>query len=307
MDNRYEVIVIGAGPAGMTAAIYAKRAGLNAAMIEFDAPGGKMVKTFEIENYPSYSEVNGADLSMKMFEHTQSLEIPYLYGNVIKIEDGKIKKVICADGSVYEGKSVIVATGTKEKLLNVPGEKEFTSKGVSYCAVCDATFFKDKDVAIVGGGNSALEEALYLSDKVNKIYIIIRRDVFRAEESIQDKILNNPKIEIIKKHVPVEILGDSKVNGFVIENVDTKERTTLNVEGIFPYIGSYPNTAFLDGLGISDEAGYILTNDRMETKVAGIFGAGDCNKKELRQVVTATSDGAIAGQNAYHYVRENFE
>lgn len=304
MDNRYDVIVIGAGPAGMTAAIYAKRAGLNVAMLESMAPGGKMVKTFDIQNYPSYSEVNGADLSMKMFEHTQNLNVSYLYGDVVNITDGEYKKIKCADGSEYEAKAVIIATGTKERLLNIPGELELASRGVSYCAVCDATFFKGKDVAVIGGGNSALEEALYLAEGVNKLYIIIRRDVFRAEEIVQNKVLNHPKIEIIKKHIPVEITGDKKVDGLVIENVDTKEITKLNVDGIFPYIGSIPNTSFVSDLNITDENGYILVNEKMETKVPGIFSAGDCNKKELRQIVTATSDGAIAGQNAYHYIKD---
>lgn len=304
MDNRYDVIVIGAGPAGMTAAIYAKRAGLNVAMLESMAPGGKMVKTFDIQNYPSYSEVNGADLSMKMFEHTQNLNVSYLYGDVVNITDGEYKKIKCADGNEYEAKAIIIATGTKERLLNIPGELELASRGVSYCAVCDATFFKGKDVAVIGGGNSALEEALYLAEGVNKLYIIIRRDVFRAEEIVQNKVLNHPKIEIIKKHIPVEITGDKKVDGLVIENVDTKEITKLDVDGIFPYIGSIPNTSFVSDLNITDENGYILVNEKMETKVPGIFSAGDCNKKELRQIVTATSDGAIAGQNAYHYIKD---
>lgn len=304
MDNKYDVIIIGAGPAGMTAAIYAKRAGLDVAMLESMAPGGKMVKTFDIQNYPGFAKINGADLSMNMFEHTQKLGVPYLYGDVVKIEDGEYKKVICVDGNVYTAKAIIIATGTKEKLLNIPGEIKFTSRGVSYCAVCDASFFKDKTVAVIGGGNSALEEALYLSEQVAKLYIIIRRDVFRGEETVQEKVKNHPKIEIIKKHIPVEITGDTKVNGLIIENVDTKERTVLDVDGIFPYIGSVPNTSFVKDLGIVDEAGYVLVNERMETAVAGIFSAGDCNKKELRQVVTATSDGAIAGQNAYHYVKD---
>lgn len=200
MDNRYDVIIIGAGPAGMTAAIYAKRAGLNVAMLESMAPGGKMVKTYDIQNYPSYAEINGADLSLKMFDHTQSLGITYLYGDVIKVEDGDLKKIICADGNEYFSKAVIIATGTKERLMNIPGEEKYTSKGVSYCAVCDATFFIGKDVAVVGGGNSALEEALYLAERVNKLYIIIRRDVFRADVIVQKKVLEHPKIEVIKKH-----------------------------------------------------------------------------------------------------------
>jgi thioredoxin reductase (NADPH) len=303
MDKRYDVIVIGAGPAGMTAAIYAKRAGLDVAMLEYNAPGGKMVKTFEIENYPSFININGADLSYKMFEQTQALGAEYLYGDVVDLIDGDIKTIITEDGSEYKASVVIIATGTKERLLNIPGEEKFTSKGVSYCAVCDGAFFKDKTVVVIGGGNSALEESLYLAQFVKKLYVVIRRDVFRADELVQEKVMENPKIEIIKKHIPIEILGDDKVNGIILENVDTKERVTLETDGIFPYIGADPNTSFVKDLGITDENGYILVNEEMETDIKGIYGAGDCNVKTLRQIVTATSDGAIAAQNAFHYIK----
>lgn len=303
MDNRFDVIIIGCGPAGMTSAIYAKRAGLSVAMIEYDAPGGKMVKTFDVQNYPSYEEINGADLSMKMFEHTQALQATYLYGKVVEIIDGEYKKIVCEDGNTYEAKAVIIATGTKERLLNIEGESRLLSKGVSYCAVCDGAFFKGKDVLVVGGGNSALEEALYLAELVNKLTIVIRRDVFRADQSVQDKVKAHPKIEIIQKHVPVEILGDTHVTGVILENVETKQQSTMAVDGIFPYIGADPNTQFAKSLGILNEAGYVIVDAHMATSVPGIFSAGDVNEKELRQIVTATNDGAIAAQSAYHYIK----
>ncbi len=304
MDNRFDVIIIGAGPAGMTAAIYASRSGLSVGMLESSAPGGKMVKTFEIANYPSYLEINGADLSYKMYEQTQNLGVTYLYGDVIEVEDGELKVVKCSDGSEYKGKTVIIATGTKERLLDIPGEIKYTSRGVSYCAVCDGAFFKNKKVVVIGGGNSALEESLYLTQFVEKLYIVIRRDVFRGDEYVVNKILQNPKIEVIKKSIPIEILGDDKVTGITLENVDTKERTTIDVEGVFPYIGADPNTAFVKDLGITDLNGYIIANSEMETAIPGIYGAGDCNFKTLRQIVTATSDGAIAAQNAFHYINK---
>ncbi|NLC97089.1 MAG: thioredoxin-disulfide reductase [Erysipelotrichaceae bacterium] len=303
MDKRYDVIIIGAGPAGMTAGIYAKRAGLDVAMLENAAPGGKMVKTFEIENFPSFTNINGADLSYKMYEQTQALGVDYLYGDVIDVIDGDIKTIITDDGNEYKANVVIVATGTKERLLGIPGEVEFTSRGVSYCAVCDGAFFKNKTVVVIGGGNSALEESLYLTQFAKKVYIVIRRDVFRADDIAQDKVCSNPKIEIIRKHIPIEIIGDSKVTSIVLENVDTKERTTLETDGIFPYIGADPNTSFISSLGITDEAGYVVVNKEMETSLPGIYGAGDCNIKTLRQIVTATSDGAIAAQNAFHYIK----
>lgn len=304
MSKIYDVVIIGAGPAGMSAAIYAKRAGLSVGMIEYSAPGGKMVKTAEILNYPSFTQINGVDLSLKMFEQVQNLEVDYLYGEVIDLKDGNIKEIICKDGTVYQGKVVIVATGTNPNPLNIPGEDTFISKGVSYCAICDGSFFKNKVVAVIGGGNSALEESLYLTQFVDKLYIIIRRDVFRAEAIIQEKVLKHPKIEIIRNHIPIEIKGDDKVDTLCIQDVQTKEITELKVDGIFPYIGATPSTAFLKHLDVLDDRGYIVVNDKMETTVPGIYGAGDCNVKHLRQIVTAVNDGAIAGQNSYHYLND---
>ncbi|MEA4874451.1 thioredoxin-disulfide reductase [Anaerorhabdus sp.] len=304
MDVQYDVIIIGGGPAGMTAAIYASRAGLKVAMLEREAPGGKLIKTFEIQNYPSIKEMNGADLAYQMFEHSTHFGAEYLYGDVNKIEDGEIKKVISSDGNTYTAHTIIIATGTKERLLNIPNEKELTGKGVSYCAVCDGAFFKNQVVTVIGGGNSALEESLYLSQFASQVNIVIRRDVFRAEPIIQAKIENEPKIHVIKKHLPVEILAeDGKVGAIVLEDVETKEITTIETKAVFPYIGADPNTDFAKDLGITDEQGYILVDDHMETKAKGIYAAGDCIDKVLRQVVTACGDGAVAAQSAFHYIK----
>lgn len=304
MDVQYDVIIIGGGPAGMTAAIYASRAGLKVAMLEREAPGGKLIKTFEIQNYPSIKEMNGADLAYQMFEHSTHFGAEYLYGDVVKIEDGEVKKVISSDGNTYTAHTILIATGTKERLLNIPNEKELTGKGVSYCAVCDGAFFKNQVVTVIGGGNSALEESLYLSQFASQVNIVIRRDVFRAEPIIQAKIEQEPKINIIKKHIPVEIIEkDGKVGAIVLEDVDTKERMTVETKAVFPYIGADPNTEFAAGLGITNEQGYILVDDHMETKVKGIYAAGDCIDKVLRQVITACGDGAIAAQSAFHYIK----
>ncbi len=303
MDVQFDVVIVGGGPAGITAAIYATRAGLKTAMIEKDAPGGKLVKTYKIENYPGIKEVNGADLAYQMYDHATSLGTEYLYGDVVKIEDGEAKKVICADGTEYTSKTIIIATGTQERLLNIPNEKELTGKGVSYCAVCDGSFFKDQVVTVIGGGNSALEESIYLTQFASKINLVIRRDVFRAEEAIQECVEKHPKINIIRKHIPTEIIGtDGFVSAIVLENVDTKEKQTIETKGIFPYIGAFPITSSAEGLGITNTQGYIVTNESMETTVPGIFAAGDCVDKQLRQVVTACSDGAIAAQKAFHYI-----
>ncbi len=304
MDIQYDVIIIGAGPAGMSAAIYASRAGLKTMMLEVSAPGGKLIKTFSIENYPSIKQESGADLAYQMFEHATSFGAEYVYGDVKEVKDHHdYKEVICQDKS-YTCKSVIIASGTTEKSLGLANEQRLVGKGISYCAVCDGALYRGKDVAIIGGGNSALEEAIFLTQFVNKVYIVIRRDVFRADKIIQDKVLNNEKIEIITKHVPHRILGEDHVEGIELENVDTKELMTIEVAAIFPYIGLTPNTAFAKELGITNEQGYILVDSNMETKVKGVFAAGDCIDKPLRQVVTACSDGAIAGQKSYHFIND---
>lgn len=304
MERRYDLIIIGAGPAGMSAAIYGSRAGLKTAMLEEGAPGGKLIKTAEIQNWPGIKQESGADLAYEMFEHSTNFGAEYLYGSVIKIEDGEWKKITCDDGTVYEAKSVIVATGTKERMLNIPGEEANVGRGVSYCAVCDGAFFKEKPVAVIGGGNSALEEAQYLTQFASKVYIVIRRDVFRADAIIQASVEANDKIEVVRSSVPVAVHDDgTRVTSLVIKNVNTGETSELAVSGIFPYIGLDPATSFLEGLDVLDEHGYILTDDNCETKVKGIYGAGDVIVKKLRQVVTAANDGAIAAQHAFHQIK----
>lgn len=304
MDKQYDVIILGAGPAGMTAAIYGSRAGLSCAMIEMAAPGGKMVKTYEIQNWPGIKEISGADLAYQMFEHSTQWGAEYLYGDVTEIRDGEIKQVICRDGTVYQGKTVIIATGTRERLLNIPNEQKLTGRGVSYCAVCDGSFFKDQPVTVIGGGNSALEESLYLTQFASKVTVVIRRDVFRAEPVIQKAIEDNPKIEVIRSHVPVEIVEkDGKVGGIVLKNVNDGTLTTLTTSAVFPYIGADPCTEFARALPILDERGYVIVNDKMETACRGIYGAGDVTVKNLRQVVTAANDGAIAAQQAFHQLK----
>lgn len=305
MDIQYEVVIIGAGPAGMAAAVYASRAGLKTAMLEKSAPGGKLVKTNEISNYPGFVTSGGPDLAFKMFEHSTAFGAEYLYGDVTRIHDhGNLKEIALADGSSVFTKAVIVATGRDERLLNIPGEQRYTGAGVSYCAVCDGAFFKNQEVAVIGGGNAALEEAMYLTQFASKVHIVIRRDVFRADEIVQKQLEENEKIHVIKKHVPVEILGeDGKVCAIVLKNVETQEETTLAVNAVFPYIGQDPGTSFVDHLDILDDQRYILTDERMATKVPGIYAAGDVIHKTLRQVVTATSDGAIAAQSVFHDLR----
>lgn len=304
MERVCDLIIIGAGPAGMTAAVYASRAGLKTIMLEAGAPGGKLVKTYEISNWPGIKSTSGVQLAMDMFEHSTTFGAEYAYGNVVEIKDGELKSVICDDGSVYMAKAVIVATGTQERLMNIPGESENVGRGVSYCAVCDGAFFTDDEVAVIGGGNAALEEALYLTQFASKVYVIMRRDVFRADDIVVNEVKNNQKIELLQKYIPVSIEDDgSKVSSLTLESVESKEKKVLNVKGIFPYIGAVPVTAFLKDLNVLNDHGYMIVNDHMETKVSGIYGAGDVTDKVLRQVVTAVNDGAIAAQDAFHKIK----
>ena len=304
MTKDYDFIIIGAGPAGMAAAVYASRAGMRTALLEAGAPGGKLLKTHKISNWPGTKEEPGSQLAMDMFEHSTSFGAVYEYGNVTEILDGDRKQVICEDGTIFTAPAVLVATGTQERLLNIPGEQEHIGKGISYCAVCDGAFFRDKETAVIGGGNSALEEAVYLTQFASKVTVVIRRDVFRAEPVIQKAIEDNPKIEVIRSHVPVEIVEkDGKVGGIVLKNVNDGTLTTLTTSAVFPYIGADPCTEFARALPILDERGYVIVNDKMETACRGIYGAGDVTVKNLRQVVTAANDGAIAAQQAFHQLK----
>lgn len=302
MERQYDLVIIGAGPAGLSAALYGSRAGLKTLILENGAPGGKLIKTNQISNYPGVKTIEGTQLAMDMFEQATSFHAEYAYGEVNKID--KDKNVYLSDGTSVHGEAIILATGTKERLLNILGEKENLGHGVSFCAVCDGAFFRDKDVVVIGGGNSALEESIYLAGLVHSVTIVIRRDVFRAEEHIQRQVEENSKIHIIKKHIPTQILSsEGKVSGIELENVDTHEKQVIECSGIFPYVGQDPNTDCVEDLGILNERGYVVVDKDCQTNVSGIYAAGDVVDKELRQVVTACNDGAIAAQHAFHKIK----
>lgn len=301
MTREYDLLIIGAGPAGMTAAIYASRAGLKTAMVEAGAPGGKLLKTNDIRNWPGIRSQAGAQLAMDMFDHSTSFGAAYEYGKVTKILDGNKKQVFLEDGTILLAPAVLVATGTKERLMNIPGEEKNIGKGISYCAVCDGAFYRGKEIAVIGAGNSALEEAIYLTQFASKVWLLMRRDVFRGEQITVEAVKADPKIEILQNVIPTQVLDNGDhVNGLEITHTKTGEKRILSIWGIFPYIGSDPVTGFLKDLDVTDENGYLLTDASMETKIPLLYGAGDVCKKELRQVVTAVNDGAIAAQAAFH-------
>ena len=302
MEPLYDVAIIGAGPAGMTAAVYASRGNLKTVMIERGIPGGQMANTEEIENYPGFDHILGPDLSSKMFAHAKKFGAEYKYGNVQGIEDGGQVKIIDIGNEKVKAKTVIIASGAEYRKLGIPGEQPFSGKGVSYCAVCDGAFFKGKELIVVGGGDSAVEEGIYLTRFAKKVTIVHRRDTFRAQKIIQNRAFQNEKIAYVWDTEVQEILGDTKVTSVMVKNNQTNAKEKMTCDGVFVYIGMNPLTKPFASLGILNEEGYIMTNDRMETTVSGVFAAGDVRHKELRQVVTATGDGSIAAQMAQAYL-----
>jgi thioredoxin reductase (NADPH) len=304
-EKIYDVIIVGAGPAGMTAAVYTSRANLSTLMIERGIPGGQMANTEDVENYPGYEHILGPELSTKMFEHAKKFGAEYAYGEVKEIIDGEEYKTIVTGNKQYKARAVIIATGAEYKKLGVPGENELGGRGVSYCAVCDGAFFKGKDLVVVGGGDSAVEEGVYLTRFANKVTIVHRRDELRAQKILQDRAFANEKIDFIWSHTVKQIHAkDGKVGSVTLVSTKTGEEREFPCDGVFIYVGMVPLTKPFEKLGITNENGYIETNERMETKIPGIFAAGDVREKSLRQIVTATGDGSIAAQSAQHYVEE---
>ena len=295
----YDTIIIGSGPAGMTAALYAARSNLKVALLERGIPGGQMNNTSDIENYPGYANISGPELAEKMFEPLEKLGVEHLFGYVKKIEDhGNVKKVFTED-EVFETKTVIIASGAFHRHLGVLGEEELNSRGVSYCAVCDGAFFRDEDLLVVGGGDSAVEEAVFLTRFAKTVTIIHRRDELRAQKVLQDRAFANEKIRFIWGSVVKEIKGDKRVSSVIVENVKTGEISEHEFGGVFIYVGLEPVSEFVKDLGITNEAGWIVTDNHMKTAISGIYAIGDVREKNLRQVTTAVGDGAIAGNEVY--------
>ena len=291
----YEVIIIGGGPAGLTAGLYTSRSRFNTLLIEIGLLGGQMTTTEVIENYPGFPQgINGDELSRLMEEQAKRFGLEVVSQEVVEVKLEGERKLVKTDESTYLCEALIICTGTEYRKLGIPGEKEFTGKGVSYCATCDGAFFKDSQIVVVGGGDSALTEALFLTKFAKELTIIHRREALRGTKIYQERVLSNPKIKMLWNSVVQKIKGDSIVRSIVIKNVKTGEIDEFNTEGVFLFVGVSPRTQFLKNLITSDEAGYIVTDENCETSIKGIFAAGDCRKKLLRQIATAVGDGAIA-------------
>ncbi|RLL46625.1 thioredoxin-disulfide reductase [Oceanobacillus piezotolerans] len=304
-ENVFDVIIAGAGPAGMTAAVYASRANLRTLMIERGIPGGQMANTEDVENYPGFDSILGPDLSNKMFDHSKKFGAEYAYGDITEVIDNGTYKIIKAGNKEYKTKAFIIATGAEYKKLGIEGEEDLGGRGVSYCAVCDGAFFKQKHLVVVGGGDSAVEEGVYLTRFADKVTIIHRRDELRAQKILQQRAFDNEKVDFIWDTVVKKINGpEGKVSSVTLENVKTGEQFDFDADGVFIYIGLVPLSGPFVSLGITNDEGYIPTNEHMETKVPGIYAAGDIREKQLRQIVTATGDGSIAAESAIKFVEE---
>lgn len=304
MAKSYDVIVIGAGPGGMTAALYASRSNLSVLMLDRGIYGGQMNNTAEVENYPGFKSILGPELGEKMYASATQFGAEYGYGTVTSIEDQGTTKLVHTDEGDFEGRAIIIATGSEHKKLGVPGEEEFSGRGVSYCAVCDGAFFKNKEVVVIGGGDSAIEEGIYLTQLASQVTVIHRRDQLRAQEILQKRAFDNDKMKFIWNAQVQTIEGDDKkVTGVTYTDKVTGQAQQIDASGVFIYVGIDPMTEAFKDLDILTPAGWIKTDDHMATKVPGIYAIGDVREKDLRQITTAVGDGGIAGQEVFKYIQ----
>ncbi len=314
MNKLYDLVIIGAGPAGLAAGLYGARAKMSTLIIEKDKTGGQIVTTHDVANYPgSIPEASGPKLVARMVEQCKEFGAEMIKDNIVEVDLDEDIKVIKGEKSEYRGKAIIIATGASPKKLGAPGEKQLTGKGVSYCATCDGDFFTDLEVFAVGGGDTAIEEGMFLTKFAKKVTIVHRRDKLRCAKSIEEKAKSNPKMEFMFNTKVKELIGDGILEKVVFENLDTGEVFEYEADeddgtmGVFVFVGMDPQTdIFRDKIDM-DSRGYIITDENMKTNIPGVFAAGDCRVKTLRQVVTATNDGAIATINAEKYIENEFE
>ncbi len=301
-----DLVIIGGGPAGLAAAVYGRRAGLSTVVLEKGNFGGAINRTDEIENYPAIAHTSGPEIGKMFREHAAAFKTEFVDCTVKSISlDGKYK-IVSTDKGDYKAKVVVLATGAEFRKLGCPGEAEYSGKGVSYCATCDGAFYEDCEVAVVGGGNTAVEEGCYLTQFASKVYIIHRRDQFRADEMAVERMKKNPKVVPVYDSVVESIEGGDLVEKIVLKNVKTGAISELPVEGVFMFVGTQPNNELVKDLVETAKGGWVKVNANMETSVPGLFAAGDVRETPLRQVITAAADGAVAGFTAYKYIAENF-
>lgn len=303
-EKQYDVVIIGAGPGGMTAALYASRANLSVLMLDRGIYGGNLNNTATIENYTGFKNIQGPELAKQMYEGATQFGAQYAYGTVTGIEvQGKLKKITTDMGETYLTKAVVIATGSAQRHLNVPGEEEYSGKGVSYCAVCDGAFFKGLHLIVVGGGDSAVEEGMYLTQLASKVTVLVRGDHLKAQPMMQDEAKKNPKMEFIFNTSVTAITGDKvKVTGVQTHNNATGKDGKMTADGVFIYVGNVPMTKPFAKLGILDQQGWVKTDSLMQTTIPGVYAIGDVRETPLRQIATAVGDGAIAGQQVYQYI-----
>lgn len=305
MDDRknFDIIILGGGPAGLSAAVYAARSSAKTAIIDKSMFGGQPSNYLELENYPGFKRIGGYDLMESFEEHADMFGInKFPMEEIQSVTLTGDKKIVKTLNGEFTADAIIIATGAQPRHLGVKGEEEFIGRGVSYCAVCDGAFYKDKIVAVAGGGNAAVEEAMYLTRFASKVYLIHRRDELRADKIVQERAFKNDKLEFIFDSVVEEIIGEDTVKSLKIKNVKTDETSSLEVSGIFPYIGILPNTELFNGQLNQDKGGFIVTDEKMQTSELGVYAVGDVRTTPLRQVITAASDGAVAAVFAGHYI-----
>jgi thioredoxin reductase (NADPH) len=301
-QKMFDVIIIGGGPAGLSAGIYTARAGRSTLLIERMAIGGQAINTSLVENYPGFEGISGIDLTQSMYRQAKKFGIEELYTEVTGIESKGENKLVKTSQGDFSARTVILAAGLERQKLGVPGEAEFTGRGVSYCATCDGAFFRNKAVVVVGGGNAALTEALELTRFASKVTVIHRRNELRATKILQDKAFNEPKLEFLWDSAIEAITGDAAVKKVIVRHVKSREKTTLEVSGIFIAVGFRPNTGYLKGIVELDENGAVMTNAKMETNQPGVLAAGDIRSGSIRQLIAAAGDGAVAAISAERYL-----
>lgn len=303
----YDLVIVGSGPAGLTSAIYAERAMLKTILLEKNSmSGGQVINTYEVDNYPALPGINGFDLSIKMREHAEELGATIRSEEVVSMELNSEIKTVNTNEAAYKTKTVILATGAYWRKLGVSGEEKFSGLGVSYCATCDGAFFKNKEVAVVGGGDVAVEDAIFLARLCKKVYLIHRRDELRAVKVLQDKLFNLDNVEILWDSVVEKIDGEQQVNNIIVKNLKLGEEKTISLDGIFIAIGTLPNSDILKDYVKTDTQGYILADETCKTSLEGVFAVGDVRKKPLRQIITAAADGAVGVYSAEQYIVEKF-